>query len=50
MVKGKEMKTDFEHHVPDEDSGRGFGFMATIAILTIVGVIVWFMLSRGETN
>jgi len=47
--KNKAMKGHFEQ-LPEDSSGRGFGFLATIAVLTIVGVVLWLMLSRHETN
>jgi hypothetical protein len=47
--KGKAMKGHFEQ-LPEDSASRGFGFLATIAVLTIVGVVLWVMLSRHETN
>jgi len=47
--KGKAMKGHFEQ-LPEDSDGRGFGFLTTLAILTIVGVVVWVMFSRHESN
>lgn len=47
--KGKAMKGHFEQ-LPEDSSGRGFGFLTTIAVLTIVGLVLWVMLSRHESN
>jgi hypothetical protein len=34
-----------------EDSGRGVGVFALLAILTVVGILIWFVVNNsGETT
>jgi len=44
---GSKMKTtEFEH--PDEERSRRFGWFATLAVLTIVGVAVWLLIMSSQ--
>lgn len=31
-----------------EESGRGTGFLVVILIMTIIGLVVWFAMSRDD--
>lgn len=52
MAKGKNKgtETDFERLTLEQESSRRIGFLATITILTIVGVVIWFMMSHGDSD
>lgn len=44
----KAMEREFEQPPLEEESGRSFGLLATVLILTIVGVAIWFIVNQDE--
>jgi hypothetical protein len=48
--KDMNMERDFEHPFAEGDPPRGRGVMATLAVLTIIGVVVWLLFTNGESS
>jgi len=50
MSKRKASKTrDFENPMSGERSGRGKGIFATLLVLSLVGFVVWLVMSSQES-
>jgi di/tricarboxylate transporter len=50
MSKSKTSITkDFENPMADGASGRGKGIFATLVVLSVVGLIVWLVMSNQES-
>jgi hypothetical protein len=44
------MEQEIGRHRTDEESRRGLGLFAIIAVLTILGIAIWFVVNNGETS
>lgn len=52
MSKGTHEKTGEEEfgHADAQEKGRGFGLFATLTVLTVLGIVIWFILNQEETS
>lgn len=41
-----DQQTDAQQQMPDESSGRGWIMM--LAVVTILGVVVWLLIANGD--
>jgi hypothetical protein len=41
---------DFEHPLAEQEKSSKSGIFATIAILSVVGLVLWFFLSDHESS
>lgn len=46
----EKVKADIDHAILERESGRGFGLAAVIAVVTVVGVVVWLMMNNHRAN
>jgi len=50
MSKSKtSISKDFENPLPDEVAGRGKGILATLLVLSLVGLVIWFFVSNQDS-
>ena len=50
MSKSKTPVTkDFENPMANENSGRGKGIFATLLILSVVGLVIWLVMSNQDS-
>ena len=40
---------EFEHPFAEQDSGRGFGVITVVVILSLIGLVIWFLMTHNES-